>query len=556
MLEQADSRASTPGALAEAPSQPLTILFSLLHPGYLRHYGRPIRLLAAHGHRVHVALGRLEKDPGDFRLIEELAAECPTVTYDQAPARARRDGWRRLAWLVRALTDLARYGDPHFADAPALRERIADKLHWRIDYSRLPQIAKGPLHRAVDRHSTGADARRSRRTLARLRRLEQAIPSSRRVTRYIARHRPDLVLASPVIEFASSQVEFLKSARWLGIRTGICVASWDNLTGKGLLRFVPDRVFVWNDIQRGELEELHGIPRERIVLTGAQRFDDWFDRRPSCSYEEFARTVGLALELPYVLYLCSSPFIAPNEVDFVRRWAGAIRGSDSAALRQVGLLVRPHPQNARQWQSVDLSGFGNATIWPPGGAQPDVGEARALYFDSLAHSACVVGINTSGLIEAGIVGKSVLTVLDSDFAGTQAGTLHFQYLRWENGGLLRTADDLESHLTQLEQALDHGPDDARQIARFVERFCRPLGLDQPAAPLVAAGIEEAARLGPAPRSRPDAATLAVRAALYPVATTMTAVSGLSGALRWTRKRVLGAVAALRSGQRHAGRQTG
>ena len=556
MLEQADSRASAPGAVAEAPSQPLTILFSLLHPGYLRHYGRPIRLLAARGHRVHVALGRLEKDPGDFRLIEELAAECPTVTYDQAPARARRDGWRRLAWLVRALTDLARYGDPRFADAPALRERIADKLHWRIDYSRLPEIAKGPLHRAVDRHSTGADEGRSHRTLARLRRLEQAIPSSRRVTRYVAGHRPDLVLASPVIEFASSQVEFLKSARRLRIRTGICVASWDNLTGKGLLRFVPDRVFVWNDIQRGELEELHGIPRERVVLTGAQRFDDWFDRKPSCSYEEFARTAGLDSELPYVLYLCSSPFIAPNEVDFVQRWAGAIRGSASAALRGVGLLVRPHPQNARQWQTVDLSEFGNATIWPPGGAQPDVGEARAQYFDSLAHSACVVGINTSGLIEAGIIGKSVLTVLDSEFAGTQAGTLHFQYLRWENGGLLRTADDLESHLTQLEQALDHGPDDARQIARFVERFCRPLGLDQAAAPLVAAGFEEAARLGPVPRSRPNAATLAVRASLYPIATTMTAASGLSGALRWTRKRVLGAAGSLRPGQRHAGRQTG
>src|SRR6266508_455911 len=162
--------------IAEAPAQRLKILFSLLHPGYLRHYGQPIRLLAARGHEVHVALGRLEKDPGDFRLIEELAADCPTVTYSLSSARARRDGWRRLAWLVRALTDLARYGDPRFADAPALRERIADKLHWRIEYSRLPGPFKGPLHRAVDRHSSGADASLSQRTLTRLRRLEAAIP--------------------------------------------------------------------------------------------------------------------------------------------------------------------------------------------------------------------------------------------------------------------------------------------------------------------------------------------------------------------------------------------
>jgi hypothetical protein len=540
MQARAESAPSGSPSVEEAPAPRLRILFSLLHPGYLRHYGRPIRILAAHGHEVHVALGRLEKDPGDFRLIEELAADCPTVTYGLAPARARRDGWRRLAWLVRALTDLARYGDPRFADAPALRERIADKLHWRIDYSRLPAPFKRPLHRAVDRHSTGADAALSQRTLARLRRLEVAIPTSRRVTRYIAAQRPDAVLASPVIEFASSQIEYLKSARKLGVRTGICVASWDNLTGKGLLRFVPDRVLVWNDVQRSELEDMHWIPHDRIVLTGAQRFDDWFDRTPSTSREEFARKVGLDPAQPFVLYLCSSPFIAPDEVGFVRRWAGAIRGSESPGLRQVGILVRPHPQNGLQWQDIDLSEFGNAAIWPPHGTQPDAGEARADYFDSLAHSACIVGINTSGLIEAGIVGKSVLTVLDPDFAGTQAGTLHFQYLRWENGGLLRVAGDLDEHLPQLERALEQGADDSRQVASFVERFCRPYGLDQAAAPLVAAGIEELGRLGPLPRGRPGPGTIAHRAALYPVAATMTSVSGLLGGFRWARKRMLGA----------------
>jgi hypothetical protein len=532
-------RVSLPG-LAAAPHPPLRILFSLLHPGYLRHYAQPVRLLAQRGHEIHLALGRLEKDPGDFRLVEELVAEHPSITYGLAPARSRRDGWRRLAWLVRALTDLTRYGDPRYADAPALRERMAAKLHWRIDYSRIPTFAKPRLRKAVDRLCTGADAALTQRTLARLRRLEEAIPPSRRITRFVEAQRPDVVLASPVIEFASSQVEYLKSARKLGIRTGICVASWDNLTGKGLLRVVPDRVFVWNDVQRTELETMHGIPRDRVVLTGAQRFDEWFDRVPATTRDEFARKVGLDPSRPYVLYLCSSPFIAPDEVEFVLRWAGAIRSSDSAAVRSVGLIVRPHPQNAAQWHSVDLTAVGNAVVWPSRGAQPDSGEARADYFDSLSHSACIVGINTSGLIEAGIVGKSVLTVLDPAFAGTQAGTLHFHYLRWENGGLLRVAGDLNEHIVQLESALTRGAEDSRQVAAFVERFCRPHGLDRPAAPQVAAGIEELGRLGRLPRPRPNAGTIARRAVLYPIAAAMTTASNLIGGLRWTRKRLRGA----------------
>jgi hypothetical protein len=540
MIEQrAELEPVAPVSVSEAPSPPLRILFSLLHPGYLRHYAQPVRLLAQRGHEVHIALGRLEKDPGDLKLIEELAADHPTITYGLAPARSRRDGWRRIAWLVRALTDLTRYGDPRYAEAPALRERMAAKLHWRIDYSRLPAFAKPTLRRAVDRLCTGADADLTGRTLTRLRRLEDAIPTARGITRFVADQRPDVVLASPVIEFASSQVEYLKSARKLGIRTGICVASWDNLTGKGLLRFAPDRVFVWNEIQRAELEEMHGIPRDRVVLTGAQRFDEWFERQPATTREAFERKLGLDSDAPYVLYLCSSPFIAPNEVDFVRRWAEAIRASASPALREAGLVVRPHPQNARQWRGVELSDFGNAVIWPAEGAQPDAGEARADYFDSLVHSACIVGINTSGLIEAGIVGKSVLTVLDADFAGTQEGTLHFHYLRWENGGPLRVAADLGEHLVQLERALAQGLEDSRQLADFVERFCRPHGIDEPAAPRVAAGIEELGRLGSLARDRPGAGALARRAALYPVATTLTAASNAVGGLRWTRRRLAG-----------------
>jgi hypothetical protein len=260
--------------------------------------------------------------------------------------------------------------------------------------------------------------------------------------------------------------------------------------------------------------------------------------------------VGLIPDAPFVLYLCSSPFIAPNEVDFVRRWAAAIRAAGSPSLQQVGLLVRPHPQNGAQWHGIGLSELGNAAIWPPDGTQPDAGEARADYFDSLVHSACIVGINTSGLIEAGIVGKSVLTVLDEDFAGTQAGTLHFQYLRWENGGLLRVARNLDEHLVQLGRALEQGPEDAEHVRQFVTRFCRPHGLDRPAAALVAAGVEELGRLAPPTPSRPTAGTIGLRAALYPIAVTMTGVSSLSGGLRRFRKFLQGAATRLRGGVRN------
>ena len=152
------------------------------------------------------------------------------------------------------------------------------------------------------------------------------------------------MLVSPLIDLASPLLDYLKAARRLGLRTGICVASWDNLTSKGLLRFVPERVFVWNETQRREAVELHGIPADRVVATGAARFDDWFAQRPSTSREEFARKLGLDPGRPYLLYLCSSGFVAPDEVGSVSRWIEALRGADDERLRGVGVVVRPHPK--------------------------------------------------------------------------------------------------------------------------------------------------------------------------------------------------------------------
>jgi hypothetical protein len=503
------------------PARRLRVLISLLHAGYLRHYGEPIQLLASRGHRVHLILLREEKDPGDAMLVAKLAGSSPNITWEIAPTRRYVDGWRRIAWLIRAYGDLARYAHPRYRDAVALRGRIAEKIEFHVRAHRFDPVSKRALLDLTRRLTTVSDIDLSDRWIAICQRLEQAVPASRRLTRFVARQCPDAVIASPLVEFGSPQLEYLKVARKLGIRTGVCIASWDNLTNKGLMRIVPDRVIVWNEVQRREAEELHGVPRDRIVTTGAQRWDPWFERAPSTSREEFALQVGLDPSQPFLLYLCSSVFIAMYEVDFVRRWGAELRASGDERLRSIGILVRPHPQNGNQWRSVDLAELGNATVWPPLGAPPDEGPARDGYYDSLAHSAAVVGINTSSMIESGILGKRVFTILDPEFTTTQVGTLHFHYLLHENGGFVRVARNLDEHVEQLGAELSGGKLDLAQTRRFIASFVRPHGLDQPAAPLVADAIEELASLSRPEPLRPRLSDLALRAVLAPVAAALT-----------------------------------
>src|SRR6185436_15012933 len=117
------------------------------------------------------------------------------------------------------------------------------------------------------------------------------------------------------------------SARALGIRTALCVASWDNLTNKGLIHGDVDLVTVWNDAMKQEAVAFHGIAPARVAVTGAQPFDHWFEWSPRTTREEFCRRVGLPAGKPYILYLCSSGFIAPQESPFVKNWVAQIRQS-------------------------------------------------------------------------------------------------------------------------------------------------------------------------------------------------------------------------------------
>jgi hypothetical protein len=113
-------------------------------------------------------------------------------------------------------------------------------------------------------------------------------------------------------------------------------------------------------------------------------------------------------------------------------------------------------------------------------------------FDTVFHSAAVVGLNTSAELEAGIVGRPVLTVLAPESSGGQRGTLHFDYLLKAHGGFVELAPDMDVHRQQLTAAVA-GAYDAEAIRAFMRDFLRPQGLDRPVAPLVADAIVAAAR---------------------------------------------------------------
>ena len=467
----------------------MKVLFCAQHFTYFRNYESAVRMLAERGHQVHLVAEESE-ELGGQALVERLAAEHPQITWGFAP-NLEQERWFNLAGKIRHGLEFVRFLDPAYDDRPKYRYR-AEVWSPRVLRAlfRCPGSRLGPVRQTVGNA---------------LVRCEELLPASDALDAFLQSHAPDVLLLASVTNPGSPQMDYLKAARRLRIPVAMCVFSWDHLSGKSWIRVAPDRVLVWNDTQRQEAIEQHGLPAERVEVTGAQCWDQWFVRQPSRSYEAFCRELGLDAARPFVLYACSvlsRP--APNEAQFVVEWIRRIRASDNPALREVGILVRPHPERMDEWQGIDLGQFTNVAFR---GRNPVDPAAKDDYFDSLYHSAAMVGIVTSAFIEAAIVGREVLTLELPEFSLHQRGAPHFNYLVEVAGGLLRVSHTFDEHLAQLVDAIGcahdgHARPESRtrsaQNARFLEAFVRPRGLDVPATPVFVESVERLAAQGPAP----------------------------------------------------------
>jgi hypothetical protein len=485
-------------APAAVPARPLRVLFFMEYLGrYLRFFDSVIRELLERGHEVHLVFEREQAAPRPFEQVWLRRMEGHPGFRWSHSAVWRRDPWFRVARPVRGSLDYVYFLQLGEEQVPYLLQRAR---------RRAPRTFKGLL-RIPGMSSAGA-----LRGWARILDVcDRAIPASRGVQQLVGKEDPDIVLVTPHLMPSSTDAQYARSAAAAGVPTGICIASWDNLSSKQLLRVVPDLLTVWNDVQRHEAVSIHGVPDDRVVSTGAQCFDHWFGWPPR-PRAEFCARVGLDPGKPYVLYVGGSLFPSTmTEAEYCVDWIRSLRTSDEPALREASILIRPHPHRTAEWREIDVSAFEDVVVWPPNVVMPTEHDTRADYFDSIHHSAVVFGINTSAMIEAGIIGKAVHTITVPQFAASQGGVLHFRYLREVGGGLVQVSETLEENARRLGDVVAGRDTEGEEAARrFTELFVRPNGVQVPATPVFVDAIEELAERGAAEQVRDSRLLLLLR----------------------------------------------
>lgn len=454
----------------------LRIQFELGQKSHERHFGGIIEALSARGHEV-IRTTSCGNTPG---LVERDVSRGDHRSLMAFSAHVRDDAWGPTSYLIRTGRDFLRYCLPEHEKSMIIRDRIRNMLEAGladVESTRVDGLACMFEDLAPDESRVWA-------LDGILEALERQIPPHPAVVDHLRTIGPDLLCITPLVITQYGQTELVKAARALCIPTVFMVGSWDNLTTKGAVHEATDYTFVWNQIQRDEASRFHRLAPESVRLVGAARFDEFWERNVEVDRADYCRSYRLDPARPIITYLGSSNLISGDERGFVRRWVSALRESADPHVADANILLRPHPKFAKGWEECFRGEPRVAVCLSQAPTVKALNNDKDL-FHCLAHSRIVVGANTSAELEAGIVGKAVFTVKDSELATGQEGTIHFGYLA---GSLATIADTLEEHLAQLSAEL-RGPENLRRNDEFLTMFLRPGGLQRPARLVTADALE-------------------------------------------------------------------
>ncbi len=449
-----------------------TILFVIRSVGQMHHYKSIAYALARRGYKLQLLFDKRWSKGDTLEPVETLIKQFPNVSWKWAISRT--DWWRKVLFYFREIRSFRRY-------LIVTREKQQSTFYRDRYEGYLPKsfqrILKIPFMRNIVASRFFGDV---------LMFVEWLVPSYRPIVEHVQRFKPDIVIAGPTnLRFSSADLEYLKAASRLHIKTAVPVVSWDNLTTKGFLHIWPDVLLSWNEVQREEARVHQFFPPSRVRIIGAPIFDWTFDAKLSRSREDFCCEFGLNSEYPILLYLGSSSNMAEDETWLVCTLRETLNKADDARVKNVQIVVRPHPANYGIYEKLQMPGI---FVVPKKGSLPDVPEASKLFFDSVYHAiAVVIGANTTAVIDSTVLGKPAVAYLNDKYRKTQAETTHFQQLLDAN--IFELVKTPQEFLKSISLFIDGKDPHEKERQAYLKRYIRPYGMETPAGEIAAREVD-------------------------------------------------------------------
>ncbi len=167
---------------------------------------------------------------------------------------------------------------------------------------------------------------------------KKLVPLNQGVVDLLNKYKPDLVIIPDVV-FGPDRI-FLRAAKRLNFYVVAMARSWDNLTSKGFVQVLPDKLIVYTPQMVREAVKYVGMTEKNIFMAGPPQFDIYF-KKPPLTREEFLKKHGI--DYSKKIILCA-PFFdryTGSAVVMINELATAI--DDGRLPKNTHLLVRYRP---------------------------------------------------------------------------------------------------------------------------------------------------------------------------------------------------------------------
>lgn len=228
---------------------------------------------------------------------------------------------------------------------------------------------------------------------------------------YFEKYKPDLVFLAHL--FDDPEIALLREAKRRKVPSVGFVNSWDKVTSRAIMRLLPDKIIVFNDIVRNEVMKYNEMKSEDIFISGLPQYDFFYTTTPS-SREEFFKKINCNKEKKLIVYAVMGRAFSSSDWDMIDFLSELIK--NGKLHYECELLVRFQPNDFIDTEEIKKRPY--LTYDNPGirfgtkrGVDWDMNEQDLLHLrDTLFHMSLLICYASSLSVDAAVFDKPVINI--------------------------------------------------------------------------------------------------------------------------------------------------
>ena len=313
--------------------------------------------------------------------------------------------------------------------------------------------------------------------------LDRFVGVDPKVAALFRKYKPDLVLAPDVV-FPLDRI-FLRAAKREGYYVIGLTRSWDNLTSKGVIQILPDKLILHTTRMKNQAVKLVGMPEKDIFVSGPPDYDKFF-RPLSMSREQFLSSFGIPDGRRIILFAPFYDDYTGSAVTMMNALTRAIK--DGRLPKDTHIISRYRPATPEIPKEL-IEPSDHLTITKPCSLYFRVKDKTLaptkdwefsasdveLLANSLAYSDVVVNTYSTLAIDASAFDKPVIGVrFDADpntppeHSVLKIGDMHDHYRELEGAGGVRLVKNIDELILAINSYFEHPEADREGRRKILE----------------------------------------------------------------------------------------